>query len=570
MLAPAQNYDTTLFNATDPNTYRNGLDADKILFGRGYGARFAVHELIGSPNMSVVVEPGDVYDPYARVQTEVGAIAQCTTSTSSSPTVATNLTVKSGITAGMLAISPNYPVGTTVTSVASLASGQVTLSNNATASGSLVPIRFCQQIGGTYQGTTNNANGQITGLPSTADLATGMLGAGTGVFAGATISSVDSATQVTMNHIGTANGTASITFSIPAPAANPRIDLIVINGPQTATPGIANWVKGTEGASPSAPAIPAGTAPAAQILLQTSTTAITNAIITERRSLEFELDSLTNILSPASLGSSQNDYNPAGLAGAQVLRLTAGTAVNLTGLQGGASGRVMVLENIGSNAITLVDESGSSSAANRFALASNVALAADQIAVVKYDSTSSRWRLMSGPPPTSGPVIVSSGTISNAAEGTIALDFTTYAFFELKVFNLAPRTDNTDLTLRVQDASADDVSSNYRYAWKAKGSDSSTPGGNNNAGVAQIVAATGLDNGSTNGGAQFNFRISRQGASNGVAHINWEGSWIDNAGTIYYDGDGSGFCVSLTTFNGISLFMSSGNIDFKYRLIGYP
>lgn len=99
-------------------------------------------------------------------------------------------------------------------------------------------------------------------------------------------------------------------------------------------------------------------------------------------------------LSPVSIGASQNNYAPAGHDTASVLRLTASAAYNITGLAGGVDGRILTLVNIGANTITLVDESASSTAANRFALAGNVALATDQSAVLLYDSTSSRWRVM--------------------------------------------------------------------------------------------------------------------------------------------------------------------------------
>lgn len=100
----------------------------------------------------------------------------------------------------------------------------------------------------------------------------------------------------------------------------------------------------------------------------------------------------TGDITSASLGASQNNYAPTGLAGASVIRLTASTPINITGLTGGSDGRLMVLTNVGANAITLVDQSGSSTAANRFLFGANLALAANQSATLIYDSTSSRWR----------------------------------------------------------------------------------------------------------------------------------------------------------------------------------
>lgn len=67
--------------------------------------------------------------------------------------------------------------------------------------------------------------------------------------------------------------------TIVAPVSNPRIDRIVIND-QT---GVVSVITGSEAASPTAPAITAGTRPIAQILLQTSSTVIANSMITDER-----------------------------------------------------------------------------------------------------------------------------------------------------------------------------------------------------------------------------------------------------------------------------------------------
>jgi hypothetical protein len=67
--------------------------------------------------------------------------------------------------------------------------------------------------------------------------------------------------------------------TITAPVTHPRIDRVVIDQ----ISGVASIITGTEAASPSAPAITAGKIPVAQIALTTSTTAITNALITDER-----------------------------------------------------------------------------------------------------------------------------------------------------------------------------------------------------------------------------------------------------------------------------------------------
>lgn len=67
--------------------------------------------------------------------------------------------------------------------------------------------------------------------------------------------------------------------TITAPVGNPRIDRVVID----AATGVASIITGTPAGSPTAPAITAGKLPCAQILLQTSSTSITDSMITDER-----------------------------------------------------------------------------------------------------------------------------------------------------------------------------------------------------------------------------------------------------------------------------------------------
>lgn len=113
----------------------------------------------------------------------------------------------------------------------------------------------------------------------------------------------------------------------------------------------------------------------------------------------------TSTLSPSSLSADQNDYNPTGLSSAAILRLTSSTAIAITGLQGGVSGRLLIVHNIGSNTITLSNASTSSSAANRFLFGANRSITADGAIALIYDATSSRWREL---------VTASSGAASTA------------------------------------------------------------------------------------------------------------------------------------------------------------
>ncbi len=105
---------------------------------------------------------------------------------------------------------------------------------------------------------------------------------------------------------------------------------------------------------------------------------------------------LTGLISPPQITANQNDYNPTGAATALVLQLSSDASRTITGLAGGAEGRVVSLINIGSQPIVLADESTSSSAANRFTLGTSLTVAAKQAAMLRYDGTAARWRLIAG------------------------------------------------------------------------------------------------------------------------------------------------------------------------------
>jgi hypothetical protein len=125
---------------------------------------------------------------------------------------------------------------------------------------------------------------------------------------------------------------------------------------------------------------------------------------------------LTGKISPAQITADQNDYNPTGLSGASVLRLSSDASRTLTGLSGGSDGREARLVNIGSNPIVLAHDSASSSAANRFSLGANFNLLPSQSVKLWYDATSSRWR----------PASDTSGTSYRLRQITTILSSTTY------------------------------------------------------------------------------------------------------------------------------------------------
>jgi hypothetical protein len=104
---------------------------------------------------------------------------------------------------------------------------------------------------------------------------------------------------------------------------------------------------------------------------------------------------LSGDVSPAQITSNQNDYNPANLATSSILRINSDASRQLTGLQGGADGRIIGIINAGANNIFLKNEDAGSTAANRLALGgADLLLTGNEGVALWYDATSSRWRLL--------------------------------------------------------------------------------------------------------------------------------------------------------------------------------
>lgn len=127
-------------------------------------------------------------------------------------------------------------------------------------------------VSATVGSATGIANGQV-------------VIASAGVTNNATISGL-SGTSVTLSTAATTTATVNATFCqvtgvFTAPGGNPRIDRIVADR----FTGAISVITGTPAASPSAPAITSGKAPIAQVLLQTSSTSITNSMFTDERDI---------------------------------------------------------------------------------------------------------------------------------------------------------------------------------------------------------------------------------------------------------------------------------------------
>jgi hypothetical protein len=108
---------------------------------------------------------------------------------------------------------------------------------------------------------------------------------------------------------------------------------------------------------------------------------------------------LTGDITPSVISAQQNNYNPTGLSTANVLKLEAsGSTQSITGIAGGADGRILILQNVGATySLSLLNESGSSTDVNRFKLGqtSAVSIQPGYSFILIYDSTTQRWRPLS-------------------------------------------------------------------------------------------------------------------------------------------------------------------------------
>lgn len=166
----------------------------------------------------------------------------------------------------------------------------------------------------------------------------------------------------------------------------------------------------TRGALDLQPAITDVRAPAANELSADSIEAIKDRIIeigtavgidagtgasSLRRGYLPTLLQLAGVIAPTALAADANDYAPTGNADATVWALSAtGAMRTITGISGGASGRVLVLVNVGGEAIKLTSNDAASTAANRLSAAHDAPVILQPSGgsvVLAYYSAASRW-----------------------------------------------------------------------------------------------------------------------------------------------------------------------------------
>lgn len=218
-------------------------------------------------------------------------------------------------------------------------------------------------------------------------------------------------------------------------------------------------------------------------------------------------------ISPASFATQQDNYNPASLSTASTLRLTATAPSDVTGLAGGADGRILIIHNVGASTITLKDEHASSTAGNRFALTTDVACLTDMMVFLQYDSTSSRWRCVSGGGGGGGGAATSEAFVTIGNSGGLSAERALTAGSGITITDGGA---NTTVTIALNAAST------KQYLTSGSGATYTTPTNARSIHVVMIGGGGGGGAATTNAGATggtttFNSVNANGGGGGGVA-----------------------------------------------------
>lgn len=113
--------------------------------------------------------------------------------------------------------------------------------------------------------------------------------------------------------------------------------------------------------------------------------------------LDKGVESIDNsaVLSSPSISGTVNNYNPAGLSSASVLRANGSALPTITGILSPGFNKVLWFLNIGNQPIVLKNQNSGSLPDNRFAINSDVTVGVDRCAILFYDTLSNRWRVIS-------------------------------------------------------------------------------------------------------------------------------------------------------------------------------
>jgi hypothetical protein len=367
---------------------------------------------------------------------------------------------------------------------------------------------------------------------------------------------------------------AQNTGTITAPSVHPRIDRVVIDN----TSGTVSVVTGTEAVSPTAPAIPTGKSPIAQILLQTSTTSITNAIITDERN--FSGMSSGGFGAQTSLASAST-CDLGTILGRNVL-ITGTTTITSFGSSASTLSPIYLIEFSG--ALTLTHNGTSLICPG----SANISAASGDSAIVEYLG-SGNWRIReysraNGTPVVgAGIALIKSVTVPSPVSsvdfvngsGGVVLD-STYRQYIVMYDDIVPATVDDVLWMRTSSntgSSFDSSSGNYLSSGSYTHAGSTGITGVNG-GTTQIV----LSDAQSNNGGGFGINSARgviefainQSGKNFL--VNNRCAYIDrNGNTFEWHGGGGryGFPTAPNPVDGIRILFSSGNIaSGTFKLYG--
>jgi hypothetical protein len=110
----------------------------------------------------------------------------------------------------------------------------------------------------------------------------------------------------------------------------------------------------------------------------------------------FDPNVVFEVLSPAQITATQNDYNP-GVG--SFWRLSTDASRTITGILAGSSGQLLTIVNVGANPLILANQNAGSADANKIitGTGADVTLTADQSINLVYDAVTVRWRVSSSP-----------------------------------------------------------------------------------------------------------------------------------------------------------------------------
>lgn len=296
--------------------------------------------------------------------------------------------------------------------------GNIYVGGDATASA----LRFYEPGGTSYIGLqAPSIGGDISFTLPSADAAGVMKSNGSGTLSLAAISNTDLSSGVggiykgsgTIAAATVATVTSGSNFLIDFDGSNPALGIYDNLGSAYLT---NKATTGTAGVSATEAGLSFGEN---SLLVNATHTIINNPFVMDGS--HFALDS---DVTPSEITSNQNNYGPTDSDAVSVLRLSSDASRTITGLAPGGpvlNGRIIILNNIGSNDIILADQSASSSDVNRFALGANFTLLSNETVSLIYDETAERWRpLHPLPNPGTSGIYGGSGTIGTAAVATIA------------------------------------------------------------------------------------------------------------------------------------------------------